>query len=47
VPYSPALGRADLEGRAVFGVDPKVEAALAEAKQKLETLVAAPAPAPG
>jgi CO dehydrogenase maturation factor len=44
VPYSPALVRADLEGRAVFGADPKAEAALAEAKKKLETLVAAPAP---
>jgi len=40
VPYSPALARADLEGRAVFGADPAVEAALAEAKRNLETLVA-------
>ena len=41
VPYSPALGRADLEGRSVLGVDPAVEAALAGAKDKLEALVAA------
>jgi CO dehydrogenase maturation factor len=44
MPYSPALARADLEGRAVFGADPKAEAALAEAKKELEALVAAPAP---
>jgi CO dehydrogenase maturation factor len=41
VPYSPALGRADLEGRSVVGVDPAVEAALEGARRKLETLVAA------
>jgi CO dehydrogenase maturation factor len=39
VPYSPALQRADLEGRTVIGVDPQAEAALAEAKRNLETLV--------
>ncbi len=39
VAYSPALGRADLEGRAVFGVDPEAEASLREAKKALETLV--------
>ena len=44
-PYSPALARADLEGRSVLGVDPAVEEALAEAKRRLEALVAAtPAP---
>ncbi|MBM4019150.1 MAG: carbon monoxide dehydrogenase [Planctomycetes bacterium] len=42
VPYSPALQQADLEGRAVFGVDGRVEAALAEAKRRLESLIAAP-----
>jgi CO dehydrogenase maturation factor len=41
LPYSPALQKADLEGRAVFGVDDRVEAALADAKQKLESLIAA------
>lgn len=40
VPYSPALQQADLEGRTVIGVDPAVEAALAEAKRKLEAMVA-------
>jgi CO dehydrogenase maturation factor len=45
VPYSPALQRADLEGRSVLGVDPEIEAALAEAKRKLETLIAAGAAA--
>ena len=44
VPYSPALGRADLEGRAILGVDPAVEAALAEAKRNLEQMIAAAAP---
>jgi len=39
--YSPALGKADLEGRSILGVDPKAEAAVAEAKRRLETLVAA------
>jgi CO dehydrogenase maturation factor len=48
VMYSPALQQADLEGRAVFGVDPAAEKALAEAKQNLERLVAAgPAPSAG
>ena len=41
VPYSPALQKADLEGRAVQGVDLQVDAALAEAKRRLESLVAA------
>ncbi len=41
VDYSPALAKADLEGRAVFGVDPKAEAALGEAKKRLEDLVGA------
>jgi len=41
MPYSPALQQADLEGRAVAGVDGRVEAALAEAKRKLESLIAA------
>ena len=41
VPYSPALGRADLEGRSILGVDPETEAALAEARENLESLVAA------
>jgi CO dehydrogenase maturation factor len=45
VPYSPALQRADLEGRSVLGADPAAESALAEAKRKLETLVAAGAAA--
>ncbi len=44
VPYSLALGQADLEGRSILGVDPKVEAALAEAKRNLEAMVAAAAP---
>jgi len=39
VPYSPALGQADLEGRSVLGVDEGVEDALGEAKAKLEALV--------
>ncbi|HET6442280.1 MAG TPA: AAA family ATPase [Phycisphaerae bacterium] len=47
VPYSPALQRADLEGRSVLGVDAKVEAALGEARRKMETLVGAEAPARG
>lgn len=41
VAYSPALGKADLEGRSILGVDPKAEAAVAEAKRRLEALVAA------
>jgi len=45
LPYSPALQQADLEGRTVLGVDPRVDAALAEAKGKLESLIAAGAPA--
>jgi CO dehydrogenase maturation factor len=45
MPYSPALQQADLDGRSVLGVDPGVEAALAEAKRKLESLIAAAAPA--
>jgi CO dehydrogenase maturation factor len=45
MPYSPALQQADLEGRAVFGVDDRVEAALADAKRKLESLIAADAAA--
>jgi CO dehydrogenase maturation factor len=40
LPYSPALQRADLEGRSVLGADPEVERLLAEAKRKLEALVA-------
>jgi CO dehydrogenase maturation factor len=40
LPYSPALQRADLEGRSVLGVDPAVEGLLAEAKKKLESMVA-------
>ena len=47
VPYSPALQRADLEGRSVLGVDPAVETALAEAKRKMEALIGAEAPARG
>ena len=47
VPYSPALARADLEGRSVFGADPAVEGALAEAKEKLVALVGVEAPAGG
>ena len=45
LPYSPALQRADLEGRSVLGVDPQVERLLAGAKRKLEALVAAEPPA--
>jgi CO dehydrogenase maturation factor len=45
MPYSPALQTADLEGRAVFGADARVEAALADAKKKLESLIAADAAA--
>jgi len=41
VPYSHALARADLEGRSVLGADPDAEAALAEARENLESLVAA------
>jgi len=41
LPHSPALGRADLEGRRVLGVDPQVEAALAEARANLDALVQA------
>jgi CO dehydrogenase maturation factor len=41
VPYSAALGQADLEGRSVCGVDPAVESALAEARRNLESLLAA------
>jgi CO dehydrogenase maturation factor len=41
LPYSPALQRADLEGRSVLGVDPAIEQVLAEAKLKIEALVAA------
>jgi CO dehydrogenase maturation factor len=40
LPYSPALQQADLEGRSVLGVDPEIERLLAEAKRKLEALVA-------
>ncbi|HUX03109.1 MAG: AAA family ATPase [Phycisphaerae bacterium] len=47
VPYSPALARADLEGRSVLGVDGKAESALAEARQKMESLIGAEAPARG
>jgi len=47
VPYSPALARADLEGRSVLGVDGKVESALAEALRKVEALIGAAAPARG
>jgi CO dehydrogenase maturation factor len=42
VPYSPALQQADLDGRSVFGVDLDAEAALAAARQRLESLVAEP-----
>jgi CO dehydrogenase maturation factor len=41
LPYSPALQQADLEGRAVFGVDGRVEAALALARRNLESLIGA------
>ena len=41
VPQSPALARADLEGRSVLGVDADVESALAEARAALGRLVAA------
>ena len=48
VPRSEALARADLEGRPVAGLDPAVESALAEARRRLETLVAQdPPPASG
>ncbi len=47
VPYSPALQQADLEGRSVLGVDPVAETALAEAKAKLEALLASSAVARG
>ena len=47
VPYSPALQRADLEGRSVLGVDAKAEAALEEARRKMEALIGAEAPARG
>jgi len=40
VRYSAALQRADLEGRSVLGVDPAAETALAEAKARLESLLA-------
>ncbi len=43
VPYSPALVRADLEGRTVLGADAAVEAALAQALERLEALLAGPA----
>ena len=45
VPYSPALGEADLEGRSVLGADPDAEAALAEARENLQSLVATEASA--
>jgi CO dehydrogenase maturation factor len=41
VPYSRAIGQADLEGRGVCGADAAVESALAEAKRNLESLLAA------
>jgi CO dehydrogenase maturation factor len=47
VAYSPALQRADLEGRTILNVDSAAEAALAEARRKLEALVAANAAAKG
>lgn len=47
VAYSPALQRADLEGRTILNVDSAAEAALAGAKRKLEALVAANAAAKG
>jgi len=47
VPYSPALVRADLEGRTILGADAAVEVALAQAKQRLEALLAGPAGATG
>ena len=47
VPYSPALGRADLEGRSILGADERAEAALAEALRKMESLIGAEAPARG
>jgi hypothetical protein len=40
VEYSPALQRADLEGRSILGVDPKAEAALVAMKERLEELIA-------
>jgi len=40
VSYSPALQRADLEGRTVLGVDAGAEESLARAKRNLEALVA-------
>jgi CO dehydrogenase maturation factor len=39
VSYSPALARADLEGRSILGVDPQVEEALVAMKKKLEALI--------
>ncbi|MBL7139693.1 MAG: AAA family ATPase [Planctomycetes bacterium] len=45
VPYSPAVARADLEGRSVLGTDAAVEAALARARERLEALVATETPA--
>ena len=47
VPYSPALVRADLEGRSVLGVDDKAESALAEARRKMESLIGMEAAARG
>jgi CO dehydrogenase maturation factor len=47
VPYSPALVRADLEGRTILGADAAVEAALAQALERLEALLAGPAGATG
>jgi len=41
VPQSPALARADLEGRSILGVAPEAESALAEARERLEHLAAA------
>ena len=45
VSYSAALQRADLDGRSILGVDAAAETALAEAKRKLESLLAASAAA--
>ncbi len=43
--YSAALQQADLDGRSILGVDAAAETALAEAKRKLESLLAASAAA--
>lgn len=45
VSYSAALQQADLDGRSILGVDAAAETALAEAKRKLESLLASSAAA--